>query len=117
MQREVHRDRLQRLQTLLAPRARPAAERPAPRARAGENPYLLDEHGRPVRSRVLRRVRYLCEAYGLDWLRLQRLHDVQLAALRDLDDEQLLVLASDLELAASAARCGVDPTHLFERFL
>lgn len=70
-----------------------------------------------MRSRVIRRIRFLCEAYGLDWLRLQRLHDFRTAALRDLDDEPLLVLASDLELAASAARCGVNPADLFERFL
>lgn len=97
--------------------ARPEAEGPAQRAGAGENPYLIDERGKLMRSRATRRIRYLCEAYGLDWLRLQRLHDVQLAAVRDLDDEQLLGLTYDMEMAASAARCGVDPTHLFERFL
>jgi hypothetical protein len=102
---------------LLGSPAKQGDEGATPRAKAGENPYLIDERGKLMRSRATRRIRYLCETYGLDWLRLQRLHDIGLAAVRDLDDEQLLGLTYDMEMAASAARCGVDPTQLFERFL
>ena len=117
MVREVHRERLQRLQSLLEQLGSLAADTQSWRGFAAHNPYLVDDLGRPVRSRVRRRLAYLCEAYGLDWARQQRLIDLGLASTRDLDDDQLYALALRLEVAASAIRCGLSPEEIVERFL
>lgn len=117
MTKEVHRDRLQRLLALAKQAAKPTDRPASARTRRGENAYLLDEHGRPVRSRVRRRISYLCEAYGLEWLRAQLLHDWTATGTRDLDDDELYVLALHLETAVSMLHSGENPEQLFERFL
>lgn len=70
-----------------------------------------------MRSRVRRRIAYLCEAYGLDWLRAQLLHDWSVSGTRDLDVDELYVLALHLETAVSMLHSGENPEELFERRL
>jgi hypothetical protein len=118
-EQDTHRNRLKRLQALLPAEGAKRAEPPKQRAytRAGDNAYLLDRFGQPSRLRMRARINYLCDAYGLDWLKCQRLHDMLLTSVRELDDEGLYSLVAEIELAAAASRNGVNPEDLFERYL